>query len=191
VAPSAGPDEVDGVDVDGLVAAIHEGRDDIAVPRELVTETEADAAAGETAPRAATILARLRFLTVAERIKLALRGNKEARTLLLRDSNRIIVRLVLKNPRITEDEIVAVTRNRSVDEELLREIAERREWTRNYQVRLGLVTNPKTAPATAVRLLGLLEERDIGRLAKSKNVPDVVVAAARRLLAVRQQRARP
>jgi hypothetical protein len=190
VASSAGPDEVGAVDVEGLVAAIDEGRDDIVVPQELVTETEADAAVGTPGARAATILARLRFLTVAERIKLALRGNKEARTLLLRDSNRIIVRLVLKNPRITEDEIVAVTRNRSVDEELLREIAERREWTRNYQIRLGLVSNPKTSPAAAVRLIGLLEERDIARLAKSKNVPDVVVAAARRLLFTRQQRGR-
>ncbi len=188
--PPSGPDDVGTVDVERLVAAIDAGRDSITLPAELTIEADPGEPARAPAPPAASILARLRFLSVAERIKLALRGNKEARTLLLRDSNRIIVRLVLKNPRITEDEIVAITHNRTADDEILRVIADRREWIKNYQIRLGLVTNPKTSATTAMRLLGLLEERDIRRLAKSKNVPDAVVGAARRLLANRQLRGR-
>lgn len=174
----------DEAEVNALVAAIADGRDGITVPAEL---TGADP---ENVPKekGRAFIAQLRFMSVPERIKLAIRGNKEVRTILLRDSNKIIVRLVLENPRITEDEIRTITQNRSADDELLRVIANRREWMKNYQVRLGLVTNPKTPMGTAVRLLSTLDDRDIRRIAKSKNVPDAVAGAARRMLANRQMR---
>ena len=84
-------------------------------------------------------------MTVAEKIKLALRGNRETRMLLLRDSNRMIRRFVLQNPRVGDDEIIAICKNRSADEELLRIIADNRDWTKNYQVRSSLTTNPEDA----------------------------------------------
>src|SRR5262249_8036011 len=68
------------------------------------------------------------------------------------------------------------------DEDLLRVITERRDWMRLYQVRLGLATNPKTALPVAIRLVGMLEDRDLRQVAKSKNVPQAVAAHARRLL---------
>ena len=83
-------------------------------------------------------------MTVSERIKLALRGNREARMLLIRDANRMIRRFVLQNPRVGDEEIIAIAKNRSADDELLRMIGDSREWTKNYQVRLSLATNPKT-----------------------------------------------
>ena len=81
----------------------------------------------------------------------ALRGNKDARTILMRDPNRLIRRFVLQNPRIGDGEVIAVARNRSADEELLRMINEKREWVRNYQVRHALATNPKTPLQIALR----------------------------------------
>jgi len=172
--------------VELLAETIEQGKDEIEIPSELTEETEA-----ADRPKASeTLFVRIRTMSVGERLKLALRGNKEARTLLLRDSNRIVIRFVLKNPRITEDEIVALTNNRSIDEELLRTIAERREWTKNYLVRTGLVSNPRTPIALAMRFLPTLDERDIRRLAKSKNVPEAVAGAARRMVASRQARSR-
>lgn len=167
-----------------LVEAIERGDDGIAVPDAL---TGADVENPELEPYR-TFFVKVRFMSVPERMKLAFRGNKEVRLILLQDSTRLVPRLVLKNPKITEDEIVAITHNRSADEELLRSIAERREWTKNYQVRLGLVTNPKTPAGPAVRLLGTLDDRDVRRLAKSKNVSDAVSGQARRLIALRQVR---
>ena len=108
--------------------------------------------------------------------------------MLLRDASKIVVRFVLKNPRITEGEIVSLTHQRTVDEELLRIIANRREWMKSYKVRLGLVSNPKTNIGLAVRFLSTLDERDIRRLAKSKNVSQAVAGAARRMIANRQLR---
>src|SRR5437773_11593292 len=100
-------------------------------------------------------------MTVAERIKLALRGNREARMLLSRDPNRLIRRFVLQNPRIADDEIIAIAKNRSADDELLRIVADSRDWTKNYQVRHALVTNPKTPLVLALRFVSSLHERDI------------------------------
>jgi hypothetical protein len=92
------------------------------------------------------------------------------------------------NPRVTESEVIAVARTRNADEEMLRIITDRREWMRNYQVKLALVTNPKTPLPVAMRQLGTLAERDIRTLAKSKNVPEAVAAQARRLMLARRER---
>jgi hypothetical protein len=135
-----------------------------------------------------SFITRVRFMSVAERIKLALRGNKEVRVVLLRDTNKVVARLVLQNPRLSEDEVVSLCHNRNTDEEILRQVAARREWTKNYQVRLGLVSNPKTPTPLALRFLATISEKDMQRLAKSKNVPDAVATAARRTIVSRQLR---
>jgi len=152
-----------------LARRIEAGEDGIAVPAELVEEPEERKA---PPPQ----------MTMAGKIKLALRGNRDARLILIRNTNKLLRRFVLLNPRIGEDEVIAVTRNKSADDELLRMIAERREWMRNYQVRLGLATNPKARLPVALRQVGTLEERDLRIIAKSKNVPAAVSAQARRLL---------
>lgn len=158
---------------EAIAEAVRTGVDAIEVPDELVVEPS----------RAEkSVLARVREMTVAERIKLALRGNREARTLLLRDPNRMIRRFVLENPRINDDEIVVLARNRTADDEILRAVAESREWTENYQVRLALVTNPKTPVVLALRFLGGLRERDVRLLAKSKNVPATIANQAKRIV---------
>lgn len=163
-------------DEEAIAAEVLSGTDTIVVPAELVE----DPPPGKTVER--TLLQRLQTMTVAERIKLALHGNREARMLLLRDSNKLIRRFVLKNPRVNDDEVIAVAKNRSADDEVLRVIAESREWTKNYQVRLALVTNPKTPLVLAMRHLSSLYERDIRALAKSKNVSATISTQAKRIV---------
>ena len=68
-----------------------------------------------------------------------------------------------------------MAKNRNIDAELLRKIGDHKQWPRNYQVRLALVTNPKTPLATAMHFVSSLHERDIRLLAKSKNVSATVV----------------
>jgi hypothetical protein len=164
-------------EVAALVAAVEAGTDTVAVPEELLEEPEES-----ITPAARSLYAQIVHMGTAEKIKLALRGNKDARSILIRDTNKLIRRIVLLNPRISDGEVVAVARNRSADEELLRLIAERREWVRNYQVRLALATNPKTPLVLALKQLGMLGERDLRQLAKSRNVSQTVAAQARRML---------
>ena len=104
----------------------------------------------------------------------------DARQLLARDNNKIIRRMVLNNPRITEDEVIGLARDRNSTEDVMRMIADRGEWLKNYGVRRALVTNPKTPLPTAMRLLGTLLLQDLERIAKSKDVPQAVVIQARK-----------
>jgi hypothetical protein len=159
-----------------IAAAVTAGTDGIAVPTKLVEEP----AAGEGVEK--TLLQQLQSMTVSERIKLALRGNREVRQLLARDPNRMIRRFVLQNPRMADDEVIAIAKNRSADDEVLRLIADSRDWTKNYQVRLSLVTNPKTPLVMSLRFLSGLQDRDVRMLAKSKNVSATVANAAKRIV---------
>ena len=156
-----------------IADSVRTGTDTIPVPAALVD----DAPAVEK-----TLLQRLKTMVVAERIKLALRGNRETRALLVRDGNRMVRRFVLQNPRITDDEIIALAKSRTIDDEMLREIADETQWTKNYQVRLALVTNPKTPLVIALRHMASIGDRDIRQLAKSKNVSQTIANAAKRIV---------
>jgi hypothetical protein len=166
-------------DVAALAEKVAAGTDAISVPAELVHEPVAPSAA---APREKALWAQIRDMTAGERIKLALKGNKEARMILLRDANPQIQRLVLQNPRISEEEILMVAKDRNTDEEILAILSDHRDWTKIYGLRMALVENARTPVAKALRLLATLAEKDLARLARSKNVPNVVAVTARRLL---------
>jgi hypothetical protein len=177
--PEAPPDVAgDEAAVAGIVRSIESGTDAIAVPAELLDEEAPPA----PPPLARSLYAQILQMGISEKLKLALRGNKDARMILIRDASKLIRRFVMQNPRISDAEVIAVARNRSSDEELIRFIADRREWSRNYQIRLALATNPKTPLAIALKQIGMLGERDLRQLAKSRNVSQTVASQARRLL---------
>ena len=163
-------------DLDALAEEIQQGRDTIVVPEELVEDRPPEKQV------ARNLQTQIQMMHVGERLKLALKGNRDARTFLLRDPNRMVQRFVLLNPRITDEEILALAKNRNIDRELLDGIARRKEWVSNYQVRLALATNPKTPLAMAVRFVPSLLPRDLRALAKSKNVPAAVCSMAKRLV---------
>lgn len=167
---------MDDLTVETLAEDIQAGRDDITVPEAMLEERPP-----EHRPTV-NLAAQIQAMTVGERLKLALKGNRDARVILLRDASRLVQRFVLLNPRMSEEEVVALAKNRNVDRELLDEIGRRKEWMTNYQVKLALATNPKTPLALAVRLVPTLLPRDLRALAKSKNVPSVVNGMAKRLV---------
>lgn len=155
------------------------GRDKIAVPDEMIVEPHPAAA---TPHFEKALWLQIREMSMPERIKLALRGNREARLLLLRDSNKMIQRLVLQNPRLSEEEILMLSKDRNSNEDILGLVADMRDWTKVYAVRCALVENARTPIAKALRLLATLDERELARLAKSKNVPNIISVQARRIV---------
>jgi hypothetical protein len=136
--------------------------------------------------RVQTILQRIQKLNVSERIHLALRGGKEVRTILLRDPSKEVVLTVLDNPKITETEVEVAAKSRSINEEALRKITKKREWMRIYGVILSLVTNPKTPPDIALKLVSELKTRDLSILEKNKNVVEGIRATAKKLVRARK-----
>jgi len=174
----AGPDPTADDDLISLAEEILEGRDDIILPLDLVDEPPSDA------PKILqqSLQARIVTMKVGEKLKLALKGHRDARTILMRDGTFIVKKFVMMNPRISEDEVTAIAKNRHVERELIDMIVRRKEWMTNYQIRLALVTNPKTPVTIALKYLKTLMTRDLRQLAKSKNVPAAVNSAAKRMV---------
>ncbi len=126
---------------------------------------------------------RILNMSMSERIKLASVGSMEARTILLRDPNRMIQSAVINSPKISDNEVLSLAQSKNTGDEVLRTIMNKREWTRQYQVRMALIRNPKTPAQTTIRFLGTLRESDLKKLAKDKNVPSAVQAAAKKMTA--------
>lgn len=129
-----------------------------------------------------SLFQRIQRMKVTEKIRLAMTGDKEARNFLVRDSNRLVQFAIISNPRISEGEVAAIACSRNVDEDVLRRIANNREWTKLYPIRLALSTNPKTPVPIATKLVATLITKDLKQIAKSKSVATAVAQTARRLL---------
>jgi hypothetical protein len=127
----------------------------------------------------ATILANL---PVKDRMKLAMKGTREQRAQLVRDSNRMVATAVLSSPKLTEAEIEQFCKMGNVSEDVLRIIATNRGWVKNYGVVLGLVRNAKTPPALSMQMLNRLTEKDVKMLSVDRNVPEALRLAARRAM---------
>jgi len=172
----------EGAAAQAIAQAIEAGTDGIEVPSDLLVEAA-------TLPRQnPTLYNEIAGMNVAQKLKLALRGNRDARTLLARDNNKIIRRFVLNNPMITEDEIINLARDKNSTEEVLRFISQNGEWVKSYGVRRALATNPKTPLPIAQRNLGTLMVSDLARIARSKDVPQAVVIQARKMVIVARDR---
>lgn len=124
----------------------------------------------------------LRDMSAAQKIALALKGNREARTALIRDSNRMISAAVLKNPRITDREILSAAQNKASSDEVVRLICANRDAIKNYQIRHALVSHPKTPLQTAIRFMKTLRQSDLRHLTKSKSISSALVSQAKKLV---------
>lgn len=127
-----------------------------------------------------TLSKRIMGMNVSEKIKLATKGNKEARGILIRDSNKLVSTAVIRSPRITDGEVLAQAQNKIATDDVLRVIYTNREWLRKYSIKLALVKNPKVPQGVSMRLINTLHEHDVKALAKDKNVPGSVQMLAKK-----------
>lgn len=121
-------------------------------------------------------------LGVKDKIKLALTGDKEWRMLLIKDNNKLVSEAVIKNPRITEQEVLLICKSTVKNDEIIRNICTNKDWTKNNQIRKALIENPKTPLHYSLSFLSYLGEKDLSFLAKSKNISSVIATQARRML---------
>lgn len=129
----------------------------------------------------------LQEMLVADKIKMALTGDKEWRTLLIRESNKQVNTAVLKNPRISESEVINVAKNRSSSDELIRIILLNKDWVKLYEMKKALAVHPRTPLQTAMRYMTFLSDRDIRELAKSREVGQAIVNNAKRMLMTKKR----
>jgi len=131
---------------------------------------------------------RILRMGMKDRVKLATKGDREARNILVRDPNRIVAQAVVQNARITEQEVEKISSMRSVPEDVLRQIAINRNWARNYVIVHNLARNPRTPITNVISILTRLQLRDLQTMTKNRNISDAVRKQALRLVTARAGR---
>jgi hypothetical protein len=124
----------------------------------------------------------LSTLSVLDRMKLAMKGTREQRSVLVRDSNKLVAAAVLSSPKVNEAEIEAFTKMGNVSEDVLRIIGTNRGWTKNYGVILGLCKHPKTPPALAMTFAQRLHEKDLKALMTDRNAKEGLRLLAKKIV---------
>jgi hypothetical protein len=157
---------------------------------EAQAQAEAEAAAADLAAESAGTQElekkqRIEELSPAAKIRLATLGNSFARAVLIRDKNRQVSMAAIRSPAVSEMEVLRYANNRALDEEIIRHIANQRQWLRLYSMKLALVNNPKCPLQITMRLLPHLNARDLKTLSKSKGIPSALSLAAKQLMAQR------
>ena len=164
---------------------------------ELMTETPEQIAAnlqaiinaerleGDASPERISLIRRIMFMTVKDRVKLGVKGDREARGILIRDANKMVATAVIHNPRITDHEVENISAMRTVAEEVLRLIGMNRQWARSYPIIHNLARNPRTPMATAVHILGRIRTKDLKAITLNRNVSEAVRRQAYRLSEMR------
>lgn len=121
-----------------------------------------------------SLLAELVTMTAAEKMMRALKGEREARLMLIRDRNRTVWSAVLSSPKMNDADAEQIAKMRNVAPDVLREIAKNRQFVKRYTVAHELVKNPKTPHEVSSKLLARLKDRDLKRLLRDRNVSEQV-----------------
>ena len=128
-------------------------------------------------------------LTVPQKIRLAMLGNREARNILIQDRNRIISMAVLRSPKLSENDALSYAQQRNLPQDVFAVLGKNKRWTKYYPVKLALVNNPKTPLHISMRFIEYLTERDLKALSRNKNVSSVLNQSARNTLQKRGKQA--
>lgn len=113
-------------------------------------------------------------LSTPEKIRVAQHGKRPARALVMRTNDKTLHTFLLKNPKISADEVAILAGMPNLDPNLLRHIANSAEWTRHRNIARALVTNPKLPLPLVKKLLPSIPRDELRRLTKSGKVKAAV-----------------
>jgi hypothetical protein len=157
--------------------AVDEPKPPVATPR---SAPKKPVVAAVEARRDST-LQKIAKLDITGRIALAMRGTKEERSLLIRDSTKLVALAVLDSPKVSEAEVEKFALQKNVLEAVLRAIPLRRRFMKNYTIVRNLTFNPRTPLDISLALMKNLLVHDIKNLAGNKEVSDTVRKLAIRM----------
>lgn len=127
-----------------------------------------------------SVTQKLQKMNFVQRLKAAVKGSKEVRMILVRDTNRMISAAAMSSPKMTEQDVEAVAGMGAVSDEVLRIIARNRAWLKNYKIVLRLCKNPKTPVAISMNLLPRIQPKDLAQMSTDRNIPEPLRIAARK-----------
>jgi hypothetical protein len=139
-------------------------------------ETKTAAAPKKThaEPKRENALQKISHLDVKGRIQLALKGNKEERSLLIRDGTKVVAFAVLEAPKLSDGEVEKFASQKNVLEAVLRQIPLKRRFMKNYIVVRNLVANPRTPLDLGLGLMKNLLLKDLKNLSANKEVSETI-----------------
>jgi hypothetical protein len=125
-------------------------------------------------PRRENTLQKINHLDVKGRIQLALKGNKEERSILIRDGTKVVALAVLDAPKLSDGEVEKFALQKNVLEAVLRQIPLKRRFMKNYIVVRNLVSNPRTPLDLSLGLMKHLLAQDLKNISANKEVSETV-----------------
>jgi hypothetical protein len=125
-------------------------------------------------PKRLNSVQKIKALDVKGRIQLALKGNKEERSLLIRDGTKVVALAVLEAPKLSDGEVEKFASQKNVLESVLRAIPLKRRFMKNYIVVRNLVSNPRTPLDLGLGLMKNLHTLDLKNLSANKEVSDTI-----------------
>ena len=160
------------------------GDEDFAVQQaavQRIIESERIELGGEITPERISLIRRIMYMNAKDRVKLARKGDREARSILIRDPNRVVASAVINNPRISDQEAENIAAMRTVSDEVLRLMASNRGWARSYSITHNLARNPRTPIPTVINMLPRIRTKDLKNMSENRNISEAVRRQARRL----------
>ena len=124
---------------------------------------------------------RMRGLTQTEKLLLAIKADRTERAVLLQDNDPRVLLSLLRNPRITTDEVVRIAKSTYLNVQIADVIAKTGQWMSLLDVRLALIHNARTPPALALRILPSLPEAEVRNIARAGTNMALKTAALRQL----------
>lgn len=124
---------------------------------------------------------RMRALSQMEKLLLAIKAERSERALLLQDNDPRVLLSLLRNPRLTVDEVARLAKSSFLTFQVADVIVKTTQWMSNLDVRLGLIRNPKTPPAFALQILPTLPESEVRSIARAGTSMALKQAALRRM----------
>jgi hypothetical protein len=164
----------------GAIALAIDGDPGTLLERLLVKTAEEESPA-ETAGANQNVWDRMRGLTQMEKLLLAIKADRTERALLLQDNDPRVLLSLLRNPRLTVDEVVRLAKSSFLNFQIADVIAKTGQWMASLDVRLALIHNPKTPPALAMRILPTLPEAEVRNIARAGTSMALKTAALRQL----------
>ena len=157
-------------------------------PSEDLSDTGGDSEApADEGSREITAI-RVKKMSMNEKMMLAPKADKLERAALLKDLNPSVARLIIRNPRITDQEINRIAKDVGTPADVLDAIGKNRKWIQNLEIKSSIVRNPRTPSQLALRQLNLLSTKEISLLAKSQHVRDNIKREAVKILTQRRER---
>lgn len=163
------------------------GDEAAAVTAEAIAAAKGQSQGKEDDERLST-LQKLAKMNVAERIKVAMLGTKEERSILIRDGSKLVSSAVLASPKVSEQEVESFANMKNVRENVLRDIARSHKFMKNYVVVKNLCNNPRTPLDLSLSLMKNLLGPDLKVLSMNKNVPETLRKMSSRLIETRGKR---